>query len=73
MASHSPSAERPRSTHIPAALDLARRALTKSTRIFVQNFRSLTTKSISGWIFLLFLKGCFTCLSHHSNDEGKFE
>lgn len=53
------------------AWKLLGRTLVQSKRIFVGNLRSLTSKSILIWTFFVVLLGCFTCLTHHSYNDGK--
>ena len=46
--------------------------LQKTRRGFVVNLCSLSTRSLSFWMFLVILLGCFKCLSHNSYNDGKF-
>ena len=46
--------------------------LANSKRVIVENFRSLTTKSILIWIFLGALLSCVRCLNQNSYNDGKF-
>ena len=52
--------------------NLAVSSLCKFKRVSVRNLRSVDTKSLSFWIFLVFLLACFKCLSHNSYSDGKF-
>ena len=51
--------------------NLAVWSLSRSKRVFVQNLRSVNTNSLSFWIFVMLLLGCFKCLSHNSYSDGK--
>ena len=46
--------------------------LKKTKQGFVVNLCSLSTRSLSFWMFLVILLGCFKCLSHNSYNDGKF-
>ena len=46
--------------------------LKKTKRGLVENLCSLSTSSLSFWMFLVILLGCFKCLNHNSNNDGKF-
>jgi len=56
------------------AWNLLERMLTKSKRLFVRNVRSLNTKSVAVWLFLLVLLGWgVTKLDHNSYNDGRFK
>ena len=46
--------------------------LKKTKRGFVVNLCSLSTRSLSFWMFLVILLGYFKCLNHNSYNDGKF-
>ena len=52
--------------------NLAKWTFTKSKQVLVRNLRSLKTESVSDWIFLVVLLGCFSCLSRNSYRDGKY-
>ena len=46
--------------------------LKKTKQGLVENLCSLSTRSLSFRMFLVILLGCFKCLNHNSNNDGKF-
>ena len=46
--------------------------LRKTKRGFVDNLCSLSTRSLSFWMFFVILLGCLKCLNHNSYNDGKF-
>ena len=47
------------------------RSLDKSLQILAGNFKSLHTKSVLHWSFVIIILTCFTCLDHNSYNDGK--
>ena len=52
--------------------NLAGWAFTRSKQFLIENLRSLEVRSLTVWIVLMVLLGCFRCLSHNSYNDGEF-